>query len=166
MALVRPLPLHDSKLSSEGIYTDDTKELNQQPLLDTSKKEQLSRLLPPHSRLNLKSALRIALVLIFAVSYLTFCWIVHYHTVPIGGSGVLGLPFVHCEQYLRYANNIVTDSLPFFSSHHRVWNYNRSYFDHLCRIVAYKGHYRRDQSVSHCSFSAYTNLNSSSFLLV
>jgi len=108
MAPSRPLPPHDPNQSSEPISTDDAKESTQQPLLDKSKKEKVSQLLPLRSGLNLKSVLKIVLALVFSLSYLTFCWIVYYRTVPISGGGVLSLSFVHCEQYQCYVNNIVT----------------------------------------------------------
>ncbi|KDR66545.1 hypothetical protein GALMADRAFT_259061 [Galerina marginata CBS 339.88] len=96
MALAQPLPRRDpNAFSAERISADNAEESIRETLLGTSEKEQLPRLPLPHSGLNLKSTLKIVLVLFLAISYLTFCGIVHYHNVPIGGSGVLGLPFIH-----------------------------------------------------------------------
>ena len=77
--------------SANGISTDNAEQL---VLLKKPEKEQLRT---PRHEIYFISA-KIALVLIFAISYLTFCFIVHYRNVPIGRSGVLGLPFLHCEQ--------------------------------------------------------------------
>lgn len=50
---------------------------------------------------------KLALFLIFAISYLTCCFVVHHHHVPIGWSGVqLGLPFLHREQYHSQATSL------------------------------------------------------------
>lgn len=106
VALAQPLLTHDSDASpSEQISTDQAEELTRQKSLDTSGKEQLAQLLPPRSGLNLKSASKIALFMVIATSYLTFCFIVHRSRIPIGGTGfrVPGLP-VHCEQYCYSAN--------------------------------------------------------------
>ena len=62
---------------------------------------QLHQLPPPRREIYLISA-KIALVVIFAISYITFCFIVHYNNVPIGLSRVKGLPFLHCEQFHSY----------------------------------------------------------------
>jgi hypothetical protein len=99
MSLAQPLPPHDAEEST-------------QTLLDTPEKEkQLPQLPLPHSGFNLKSALEIALVLILATSYLTFCVIAHYRNIPIGSNGVVNLYFFHCEQYLCCANN-AADLIP------------------------------------------------------
>ena len=96
MALVRPPPHDPSSPSAKRISTDNAEELM---LLETPEKERPHQLPPPHSGIMLKSA-RLVLVLILALSYLTFCFIVHYRNVPVGGSEVLGPPSLHCEQYL------------------------------------------------------------------
>ena len=90
MALMRP-PQHELNPSSANeISTDNTEQL---VLLEKPKKEQLQQLPTPRHKIYVISA-KLALVLI---SYLTFCFIVHYHHVPIGQS--VGLSFLHCEQY-------------------------------------------------------------------
>jgi hypothetical protein len=101
MALVRPLPheLNRDPLSATEISTDNAEQLG---LLEKPEKS-LPQIPPPRREIYLKSA-KIALVLIFIISYLTFCFIVHYRIVPIAqsGLGVLGQPFLqnlHCEQY-------------------------------------------------------------------
>ena len=97
MSLVRPLdPPHELDQPSANVTSTDNAE--QLVLLEKLEKEQLRQLPPPRLEIYLISA-KIALVLFFAISYLTFCFIVHYRNIPIGGSGVLGLPFLHCEQY-------------------------------------------------------------------
>jgi hypothetical protein len=99
MALVRPSP-HEHNPPSE-ISTDNAEQL---VLLEKPKKERLHQLPPPRHEFYLISA-KLALFLISAISYLTFCFIVHYRHVPIGRSGVLGLPF-HCEQYHSQATSL------------------------------------------------------------
>jgi hypothetical protein len=94
MALVRPLPQELNPPSTNEISTDNAEQL---VLLEKSEKELLHQVPPPRREIYLISA-KLALVLIFAISYLTFCFIVHYHNVPVGQSGVSGHPFLHCEQ--------------------------------------------------------------------
>jgi hypothetical protein len=65
-------------------------------LFDKPEKERLHKLRTPRREIYLISA-KIAFVLIIAITYHTFCFIVHYHIVPIGKSGVLGTPLLHCE---------------------------------------------------------------------
>ena len=60
-----------------------------------SEKEQLHRIPPPRGEIYFLSA-KIALVLVFTIFYHTFCFIVHYRSIPIGK---LGLSFLHSEQY-------------------------------------------------------------------
>ena len=98
MALVQPPP-HDSESeldppSANEISTDNAEQL----VLVAGKleKERLHQLPPPRREIYLISA-KLALLLIFAISYLTFCFVVHYHNVPIGRSRDLGFPFPHCE---------------------------------------------------------------------
>ena len=95
MALVRPPPheLNPPPPSTDEISTDNKEQF---VLIEKPKKERLHQLTPPRREIYLISA-KFALFLIFAISYLTFCFIVHYHNVPIGRSA--GLPFLHCEKY-------------------------------------------------------------------
>ena len=88
------LPSHKlNPPSADEISTDNTE---QSVLLD-SEKEQLHQIPPPRREIYFISA-KIALVLVFIIIYHTFCFIVHYRSIPIGN---LGLSFlqVHCEQY-------------------------------------------------------------------
>ena len=95
MALVRP-PSHElSSPSTNEISTDNAE---QSILLENPEKEQLHRIPSPRREIYFISA-KIALVLIFIISYHTFCFIVHYRSIPIGRSGILGPSFLHCEQY-------------------------------------------------------------------
>ena len=94
--LVQP-PQHElNPPSTNEIPTDNAEQL----VLPVEKpeKERPHQSLPPRREIYLISA-KIALVLILAIPYLTFCFVVHYRNIPIGRSRVLGLPFVHCEQY-------------------------------------------------------------------
>jgi hypothetical protein len=77
------------------ISTDNAEQLG---LLEKPEK-QLPQIPPPRRKIYLISA-KIALVLILAIFYLTFCLLVHYRIVPIGQleSGV-GLSFLRGEQY-------------------------------------------------------------------
>jgi len=95
MALVRPPPheLNPLPPSTDEISTDNTEKL---VLLEKPEKERLHQLAPPRRKIYLISA-KLALVLILAISYLTFCFIVHYLHVPIGRG--VGPPFFHCEQH-------------------------------------------------------------------
>ena len=55
--------------------------------------------LPRPRRATILSLTRIALFLIIAIFYHTFCLIVYFRgDVQIGGSQLLGLHFLHCEQ--------------------------------------------------------------------
>jgi len=93
MALVRPPPheLNPPSAAANEISTDNAEQLG---LLENPEK-QLPQIPPPRRKIYLISA-KIALVLILAIFYLTFCLIVHYRIVPIGQleSGV-GLSFLH-----------------------------------------------------------------------
>jgi hypothetical protein len=94
MVLVRP-PTHElNPPSANEISTDNPEQF---VLLEKPEKERLHQLPPPRHEIYLISA-KITLFLIFAISYLTFCVIVHYRHIPIGRSGVLVLPFLHGEQ--------------------------------------------------------------------
>jgi hypothetical protein len=96
MALVRPPPHEHTPASANKISTDNTEQV---VLLEKPGKERLHQLPPPRREIYLISA-KLALFLIFVTSYLTFCFIVHHHNIPIGRSGVrLGLPFLHCVKY-------------------------------------------------------------------
>jgi hypothetical protein len=95
MALVRPPPHELNPPSADEISTDNPEQL---VLLEKPEKERLRQLPAPRREIYLISA-KLALVLIFAISYLTFGIIVHYRNVPIGRSGVLGISFLRCEQY-------------------------------------------------------------------
>ena len=90
MALVRSPPHELNSPSANEISTDNAE---QSVLLEKPEKEQLHQLPPRRLEIYLIWA-KIALVFIFAISYLTFCFVVHYRNVPIGRS-----PFLHCEQY-------------------------------------------------------------------
>ena len=93
MAIARPPPHELNPPSPNEISTD-----NPEQLVLVEKKEQLHQL-PASSREIYVISAKLALVLIFATSYLTLCFIVHYRNVPIGRSGNLGFPFPHCEKY-------------------------------------------------------------------
>ena len=95
MALVRPPPHELNPPSADEISTDNAEQL---VLLEEPEKERLNQLPPPRREIYLISA-KLALVFILAISYLTFCFIVHYHPIPIGRSVVLSLSFSHCEHY-------------------------------------------------------------------
>lgn len=97
MALaLRPPPHELNPLSADEISTDNGEQLN---FIGVPEKERLHRLLPPCREIYLISA-KLTLFLILAISYLTFCFVVHYYHVPIGPSGIQGLPFLpHCEKY-------------------------------------------------------------------
>jgi hypothetical protein len=96
MALVRPPPheLNPPSAAANEISTGNAEQLG---LLEKPEK-QLPQIPPPRREIYLTSA-KIALVLIFIIFYLSFCFIVHYRIIPIGQSGVVGLSFLHCEQY-------------------------------------------------------------------
>ena len=79
--------------SANDISTDNAK---QSVLLENPEREQLHRI--PRREIYFISA-KISLVFVFTISYHTFCFIVHYRSIPIGQSGFLGLSFLHCEQY-------------------------------------------------------------------
>jgi len=96
MALVRRPPHELNPLSANEIPTDHAEQL---VLLEKPEKKRLYKLPAPRYEIYLISA-KLALVLTFAISYLTFCYIVYYHKVPIGRSRFLGLSFPHCKQYL------------------------------------------------------------------
>ena len=84
MALVRP-PSHElSSPSTNEISTDNAE---QSILLENPEKEQLHRIPSPRREIYFISA-KIALVLIFIISYHTFCFIVHYRSIPIGRSEI------------------------------------------------------------------------------
>ena len=112
MSLAQPqaLPPHNANRSLERISTDylDAEESTRQTLLNITPENDSEKLphLPLthwHSALNWKSTLKIALVLILATSYLTFCVIAYYRAIPIGGKGVVSVFFFNCERYLCYA---------------------------------------------------------------
>ena len=90
------LPPHELNPPSVNDISTD----NAEPLvfLEKSEKERLHQLPPARREIYLISA-KVALVLIFTIFYLTFCFIVHYRNIPIGRSGVLSLPFLHCKNY-------------------------------------------------------------------
>ena len=95
MALVRPPPHELNPPPANEISTNNPEQL---ALLEKAERERLHQLPAPRREIYFISA-KLALVLIFAISYLTFCVIVHYRNVPIGRGGVLGIPFLRCEQY-------------------------------------------------------------------
>lgn len=94
MALVRPPPHELNPPSADEVSTDNAEQLG---FLEKPEKERLYQLPAPRHELYLISA-KLGLFLIFAISYLTFCFIVHYRNVPLSRSIVIGLPFPHCEQ--------------------------------------------------------------------
>ena len=97
MVLIRPLPHELNPPSAHEIPTDNAEQL---VLLEKPEKERLHQLPPPRRDICLITA-KIAVVLIFTIAYLTFCFIVRYRNirVPFGGSGDLDLPFYSGEQY-------------------------------------------------------------------
>jgi len=99
MALAQPSPHEPNPPSSKEISTDSAEQL---VLLEKHKKERLHQLPAPRREIYLILA-KVALVLIFAISYLTFCFIVLYRDVPVGRS--VDLPFVQCEQYHSQATS-------------------------------------------------------------
>ena len=102
MALVRPPPHELNPPPASEISTDNTEQL---VLLEKPEKERPHQLPIPCREIYLVSA-KLVLVLIFAISYLTFCFIVHYRNVPIGRSAVrVGPPFLHCEKYHSQATS-------------------------------------------------------------
>ena len=156
------LPPHGLNPPTAGeISTDNAEQL---VLLEKPEKEQLHQI-PPHRHEKYFMSAKIALALIFTIFYHTFCFIVHYRAVPIGRSGILGLTFLHCEQYHSYGHFIVADCLVFSSSQHRGCHHNCGNFDCLCCAVAYEGRHRRDQGMSDYLLSVDTALNSRSFLV-
>ena len=100
------LPPHElNPHSANEMSTDNAEQL---ALLDSEipEKERLHQLSPSsHRKIYLRSA-NIALVLIFAIFYLAFCFIVHYRNIPIGRSGVLSLPFLHCKNYHSWVTSL------------------------------------------------------------
>ena len=158
MKLVRP-PRHKLDPPSTNEISTDNLNAEQFILLEKPDKEQLRQLLPPRCRIYLILA-KIVLVLILAISYLTFCFIVHYRTILIGRSGVLGPPFGHCEHTF-----IIPDCPAFSSSQHRINYHNCGYFDCLCRAVAFERRRKRDQGRFGCLSSVHTALNSRSGLV-
>ena len=99
MALVQ-LPPHElNPPSADEISTGNAEQL---VLLEIpTEKEQINQLSPPRRNIYLMSA-KLALVLILATSYLTFCIIVDYRPIPIDQSVFLSLSFSHCEHYHSY----------------------------------------------------------------
>ena len=96
MALIRPPPHELNPPSADEISIDNAKQL---VLLEKPvEKERLNQLPPPRREIYFIST-KLALVLILATSYLTFCFIVHYRPTPVGRSVDLGLSFSHCEHY-------------------------------------------------------------------
>ena len=103
MALVQPPPqLEDLELkllnppSANGISTNKA-ELS--VLLEKPENDNRYQLPRPRYAV-FHTSTKIAFLLI-AIFYHTFCFIVHYRNVPIGGSGVLDLPFFDCEQFFH-----------------------------------------------------------------
>ena len=158
MKLVRP-PRHKLDPPSANEISADNLNAEQFILLEKPNKEQLHQLLPPRRRIY-RILAKIALVLILAISYLTFCFIDHYRTILIGRSGVLGPPFGHCEHTF-----IIPDCPAFSSSQHRINYHNCGYFDCLCRAVAFERRRKRDQGRFGCLSSVHTALNSRSGLV-
>ena len=87
------LPPHEpNPPSADEISTDNAE---QSVLLEKPENEQRYHIPSPRREIYFISA-KIALVLIFIIFYHTFCFIVHYRSIPIGN---LSLSFLHCEQY-------------------------------------------------------------------
>jgi len=100
MALVRPSPHELNPPSANEISTENAEQL---VMLEKPEKERVHQSPAPRHKIYL-ILVKLALFLIFTISYVTFCFIVHYRNIPIGQSGgLLDLPFLHCEQYLSYA---------------------------------------------------------------
>jgi len=93
MALPRPLP-HD--LNSPSVNEPPTDNTEQLVLVENPEKQRLPQLPAPRRELYLTAA-KLVLVLIFAISYLTFCFVVRYRHFPIGRS--VGVKFLQCEKY-------------------------------------------------------------------
>jgi hypothetical protein len=94
MALARPPPHQLNPPSANEISTNNTEQL----VLFEKPEKELHQLPPPRREIYVISA-KLALVLVLAISYLTFCFIVHNRHIPISRGEVLGLSFPHCEQY-------------------------------------------------------------------
>ena len=101
MALVLPSPHELNPPSPNEMSIDNAEQL---VLLEKSERERLHQLPPPCREIYLKSA-KIALALVFTISYFTFCFIVHYRNVPIGRSGILSFRFLHCEKCHSWATS-------------------------------------------------------------
>ena len=97
MALVRPQPHELNPPSTNETSTDGAGQL---VLLEKPENERLPQSPPLRREIYLIWA-KIVFVLIFTISYLTFCFVVHYRNVPIGRS-----PFLHCEQHLSQATSL------------------------------------------------------------
>jgi len=96
MALARPPPHDLNPRSANEISTDNAEHL---VFLEKPEKEQLHQLPAPRREIYYLISAKHALALIFAIFYLTFCFILHYRCIRIG-RGVLNLlEFLHCEQY-------------------------------------------------------------------
>jgi hypothetical protein len=96
MALVRPPPHELTPASANEISTNNAEQV---VLLEKPEKERVYRLPSPRREIYLISA-KLALILISAISYLTFCFIVQYYHIQISRNGVrLGPQFLHCKQY-------------------------------------------------------------------
>ena len=144
--------LHQLPPSTDEISTDNAE---QSVYLDKPENEQLHQLRSPRREIYFISA-KIALVLIFTISYHTFCFIVHYRSIPIGRSGNLGPSFLHCEQYHSQGHPVVADCPALSSSQHSGCHHNCSHFICLCRAVAHDGCHRRDQGTSDYFLSLHT----------
>ena len=92
------LPPHELRLNPPSADKISTDNAEQSVLLEKPENKQLDQLRSPRREIYFILA-KIALVLIFIISYHTFCFIVHYRSIPIGRSGNLGPSFLHCEQY-------------------------------------------------------------------
>jgi hypothetical protein len=93
MALLRPPPHELNPPSANEISTDNAEKF---VLLEKPEKERRHQLPPPRREICLIFA-KLGLFFFVAISYLSCCFIVHHHPVPIGQK-ILGLPFLHCEQ--------------------------------------------------------------------
>ena len=98
MALVRSPPHELIPPSANEISTDKAEQL---VLLEKPENEKFYQLPRPRCAV-FQTSTKIALLLIVAIFYHTFCFIVQIYKVPIGGSGVMDLAFFDCEQFHSY----------------------------------------------------------------
>ena len=94
MALPPPPPHDPSSPSANETPTDNTEQWVLP--VENPEKQRLPQLPAPRPGRDIYlTAAKLVLVLIFAISYLTFCFVVRYRHLPIGRS--VGLPSLQCE---------------------------------------------------------------------